>query len=146
MRHSNTFIRQRYVRERLKSSLRNVKYKRTDALSRWHQQQSNTVGIHGPLQTRGETRCLGGVSVSCLASRTRHECPRYNESIYGGLTLDVDRHYIGSFMVDIWILSDNKKSHSRMYYDILEHGHYAVPSSIDELKHKLVSLLPNLTL
>ena len=34
--------------------------------------------------TRGETRCLGGVSVSCLASRTRHKCPRHN------------RHYIGS--------------------------------------------------
>ena len=25
----------------------------------------------------GETRCPGGVSVSCLASRTRHECPMY---------------------------------------------------------------------
>ena len=34
------------------------------------------VDIHGPLKTRGETRCPGGVSVSCLASRTRHECPR----------------------------------------------------------------------
>ena len=34
------------------------------------------------LQTRGEIRCLGGVSVSCLASRTRHECPRHNESVY----------------------------------------------------------------
>ena len=29
--------------------------------------------------TRGETRCPGGVSVSCLASRTRHECPRHNK-------------------------------------------------------------------
>ena len=29
-----------------------------------------------PLQTRGETRCPGGVSVSCLASRTRHECQK----------------------------------------------------------------------
>ena len=54
------------------------------------------MDIHGPLQTRGETRCPGGVSVSCLASRTRHECPRHNESVYGGLTLNVDRHYIGS--------------------------------------------------
>ena len=61
---------------------KNVKYKRTDALSLWHQQQSTTVDIHGPLQTRGETRCPGGVSVSCLASRTRHECPRHNESVY----------------------------------------------------------------
>ena len=34
-----------------------VKYKRTDALSLWHQQKSTTVDIHGPLQTRGETRC-----------------------------------------------------------------------------------------
>ena len=37
------------------------------------------MDIHGPLQTRGETRCLGGVRVSCLASRTRHECPRHNK-------------------------------------------------------------------
>ena len=43
-----------------------VKYKRTDALSLWHQQWSTTMDIHGPLQTRGETRCPGGVSVSCL--------------------------------------------------------------------------------
>ena len=43
----------------------NVKYKRTDALSLWHQQYSTTVDIHGPLQARGETRCPGGVSVSC---------------------------------------------------------------------------------
>ena len=40
------------------------------------------VDIQGPLQTRGETRYPGGVSVSCLASRTRHECPRHNESVY----------------------------------------------------------------
>ena len=52
------------------------KYK-TDALSLWHQQQSTTVDIHGPLQTRGETRCPAGVSVSWLASRTRHECPNW---------------------------------------------------------------------
>ena len=32
------------------------------------------MDIHGPLQTRGEIRCPGEVSVSCLASRTRHEC------------------------------------------------------------------------
>ena len=31
------------------------------------------MDIHGPLQTRGETRCPGGVSVSCLASHTCHE-------------------------------------------------------------------------
>ena len=58
---------------------KNVKYKRTDALSLSHQQQSTTVDIHGPLQTRGKTRCPGGVSVSCLASRTRHECPGHNK-------------------------------------------------------------------
>ena len=40
------------------------------------------MDTHGPLQTRGETRCPGGVIVSCLASRTRHECPRHNESVY----------------------------------------------------------------
>ena len=38
------------------------------------------MDIPGPLLTRGETRCPGGVSVSCLASRTRHECPRHNKS------------------------------------------------------------------
>ena len=59
----------------------NVKYK-TDALSLWHQHWSTTVDIHGPLQTRGETRRPGGVSVSCPASRTRHECPRHNEKVY----------------------------------------------------------------
>ena len=59
----------------------NVKYKRTDALSLWDQQQSTTVDIQGPLQTRGETRCPGGVSIFCLASRTRNECPRHNESV-----------------------------------------------------------------
>ena len=42
---------------------------------------TNTIDIHGPLQTRGETRCPGGVIVSCLASRTRHECPQLNESV-----------------------------------------------------------------
>ena len=52
-----------------------------------------------PCKREGETRRPRGVSVSCLASRTRLECPRHNESIYivyGGLTLDVERHYIGS--------------------------------------------------
>ena len=39
-------------------------------------------GIHGPLQTRGETRCPGGVSVPCLAICTRHECMRQNERVY----------------------------------------------------------------
>ena len=45
-----------------------LKYKRTDVLSLCCQQLSTTLDIHGPLQTRGETRCPGGVSVSCLAS------------------------------------------------------------------------------
>ena len=54
------------------------------------------MDIHGPLQPRGETRCPGGVSVSCLTSRTRHECKAtHRKCIYGGLTLDVDRHYKG---------------------------------------------------
>ena len=60
----------------------NVKYKRTDALSLWHQQKSTTVDIHGPLQTRGETSCPGGVNVSYLASRNRNECPWHNKSVY----------------------------------------------------------------
>ena len=51
-------------------------------MSLWHQQKSITLDVHGPLQTRGETRCPGGVSVSCFASRTRHECPRHNESVH----------------------------------------------------------------
>ena len=37
----------------------------------WYQQYSTTVDIHGPLQTTGEARCLVGVSVSRLASRTQ---------------------------------------------------------------------------
>ena len=41
----------------------------------------NHMDIHGPLQTRAETRCPEGVSVSCLASRTRHECPRHNKGL-----------------------------------------------------------------
>ena len=48
---------------------KNVKYNRTEALSLWHQQKSTTVDMYGPLQTRCETRCPEGVSVSCLASR-----------------------------------------------------------------------------
>ena len=45
-------------------------------------------------------RCPGVVSVSCLASRTRHECPRQNESVlYGDLKLDVDRRFIVSVTV-----------------------------------------------
>ena len=34
----------------------NVKYQRAYAPSLWHRQVT-TVGIHGPLETRGETRC-----------------------------------------------------------------------------------------
>ena len=40
------------------------------------------VDIHGLMQTTGKTRCPGGVSVSCSASRTRHDCPRHNKSVY----------------------------------------------------------------
>ena len=58
---------------------KNVKYKRSDAPSLWQQEQSTAMDINGPLQIRGETRCPGGVSVSGLASRTRHECPRHNK-------------------------------------------------------------------
>ena len=58
---------------------KNVKYKRTDALSLWHEQWSTTVDIYGPLHTRGETRCPGRVSVPRLTS---HESPRQNESVY----------------------------------------------------------------
>ena len=52
------------------------------------------MDIHGPLQTRGETRYPGGVSVSYLASRTRHKCPRHNDSVYMEAW-----HYIGSVTV-----------------------------------------------
>ena len=34
------------------------------------------------IYVRSETRCSGGVSVPCLASRTRNECPLHNESVY----------------------------------------------------------------
>ena len=59
----------------------NAKYKRTDALSLWYQQQSTTVDTHGPLHTRGEIyQVPGGASIPCPASRNRHERPRHNES------------------------------------------------------------------
>ena len=87
----------------LKASFLSYGFCKYNFLSTWNTKElmhchcGTTVDIHGPLQTRGVTRCPGGVSVSCLASRTRHECPRNNESVlYGGFTLAVDRHYIGS--------------------------------------------------
>ena len=49
----------------------NVKYKRTDALSLWHQQESTTVDIHGPLETRGETRCPGGCQLGWCYKPTK---------------------------------------------------------------------------
>ena len=50
-----------------------------------------------PCQSRGETRCPGGKS----ASPAWLAAPAMNardtlKGIYGGLTLDMDRHYIGS--------------------------------------------------
>ena len=63
------------------------------------------VDIHEPLQTKGETRCPGGVCVFCFASRTRIECPRHNESS----TLNVDRHYIGSVRVTTHQEKEKKK-------------------------------------
>ena len=50
--------------------LHNVKYKRTDALSLWHNQYIWWYqGGHSWVpETRCETRCQRGVSVSCLAS------------------------------------------------------------------------------
>ena len=52
------------------------KIQKTDALLLWHKLYSTTLDIHGP---SGETRCPKGVSVSCLASHTRHKCPRHHE-------------------------------------------------------------------
>ena len=77
VRHDYGLFAMKYIT--MCSDMNNIKYKRTDALLLLHQQQSTTVDIHGPLQTRGETRCPGGVSVSCLASRTGHEYPRHNK-------------------------------------------------------------------
>ena len=54
------------------------------------------MDIHGTLQTRGETRCPGeAASSACLAAPAMNVGDTTN-GIYGGLTLDVDRHYIGS--------------------------------------------------
>ena len=52
----------------------NIKYGITDALSSWHKYNviACNVVIHGRLGTRVETRCPGGFSISCLASRSRH--------------------------------------------------------------------------
>ena len=52
------------------------------------------MDIYRPLQTRGETRCPGGVNVSCLASLTAINAR--DTTNYGSLTLDVDRHHIRS--------------------------------------------------
>ena len=72
-----------YLKYRLRVSLRfnlswhdfaaNIKYGITDALSLWHTYNviAYTVVIHGCLDTRVETRCPGGFSISCLASRSR---------------------------------------------------------------------------
>ena len=38
-----------------------------------------------PANQRWDQGCLGGVSVSCLASCTCHECLRHNESVYMGV-------------------------------------------------------------
>ena len=40
---------------------------------------STTLNIHGPLETIGKTRCLGGFSVYCLTVWTCHECPWHVE-------------------------------------------------------------------
>ena len=42
----------------------------------------NMVDIHGRLKTRGETRCLGEVSISCLASHTCIECLYHRKFVY----------------------------------------------------------------
>ena len=51
-----------------------IKYGITDALSLWHKYNviGYTVVIHERLDTIVETRCPGGFSISCLASRSRH--------------------------------------------------------------------------
>ena len=54
-----------------------IAFLNTRELMHCHQQQSTTVDIH-----QRWDQVPGGVSVSCLASRTRHECPRHNESVY----------------------------------------------------------------
>ena len=36
---------------------------------------SNTLNIHGLLETIGKTRCLGGFSVYCLTIQACHGCP-----------------------------------------------------------------------
>ena len=73
-----------YLKYRLRVSLRfnlswhdfaaNIKYGITDALSLWHKYNviTYTVVIHERLDTRVETRCPEGFSISCLASRSRH--------------------------------------------------------------------------
>ena len=39
---------------------------------------SYTLAIHGLRESRGETRCLGWVSVYWLFVKTYHECPRHS--------------------------------------------------------------------
>ena len=73
-----------YLKYRLCVSLRfnfswhdfaaNIKYGITDALLLWHKYNviAYTMVIYGRLDTRVETRCPTGFSISCLANRSRH--------------------------------------------------------------------------
>ena len=52
--------------------------------------------IHGPLQTRGETRCPGKSASPAWLAAPAMNARDTTKGIYGGLTLDIDRPYIGS--------------------------------------------------
>ena len=78
------------LKERIKSEM-NITRQKTSKKSKIQKNWCTvtvapTIEHHGGHSrtpaNRGETRCPGGVSVSCLASRTRHECPRHNGSVY----------------------------------------------------------------
>ena len=50
-----------YQHLRKKCNNKILGYEMTNAPLQWHLQQSITVDIHGPLKTRGETRCPEGI-------------------------------------------------------------------------------------
>ena len=54
------------------------------------------MDIHGPLQTRDETRCPGESASPAWLAKLAINARDTTKGMYGGLTLDVDRHYIGS--------------------------------------------------
>ena len=74
-----------------------MKYKRTDALSLWHQHRAPRWTFMDPCKPEVRPGAREeSASPAWLAAPTMNARDTKKVYIYGGLTLDVDRHYIGS--------------------------------------------------